>query len=56
MYTTVSMLCLWWKWWLWRREAYRAARKRKRHFVSLACIHIDEMNSVPKSLSDQGHS
>lgn len=40
----------------WRRKAYRAARKRKRHFVSLACKHIDEMNSVPKSLSDQGHS
>lgn len=39
----------------WRREAHRAARKTKGHFVSLACTHIDEMNSVPKSLSDQGH-
>lgn len=29
---------------------------RRRHLATLVCTHTDEVNCVPKSLSDQGHS
>lgn len=39
-----------------RNEHLQAARRRKRHFATVACTHMDEVNGVPKALSDQGHS
>lgn len=37
-------------------EHLQAARRRKRHLVPLVCTHVNEVNCVPKFLSDQGHS